>query len=90
MIEITKEKIVKALNGAGNAHHEYQEVIFGGANDKYWPGFYAAYLLGSLGDIVKPSILTRWLEESAEWEDWGETTANVFLERLKEGQGSGA
>ena len=74
------------MSDAGTAHHEYQQVILKGVNDIYWPGFYAAYLLGRLGNIVEPSTLTRWLEESSEWDNWVETTANVFLERLDEGK----
>lgn len=58
MIKISREKLVTALSDAGTAHHEYQQVIFNGAKDKYWPEFYAAFVIGCLGNIVKPSTLT--------------------------------
>ena len=78
----SKENLKNALASAGQAHHEYETVILDGVRDKFWPGFYAAYTLGQIGDFIKPSVLTNLLEEAPLVEDWPENTANYILERI--------
>ena len=78
------EELAKALADAGSAHHDYEQVILGGVRDELWPGFYAAYALGRLGDFVAPSVLSRWLEASPSGGHWPTSAAEYVLERMAE------
>jgi hypothetical protein len=82
MAHPSKEDLAKALGDAGFAHHEYEQVTLGGKRDEQWPGFYAAYTLGRVGDIAAPSELTKWLEEAPAGEKWAVTAAEYVLSRL--------
>ena len=55
----TKEVLEQALAAAGKAHHDYETNILGGVRDEQWPGWYAAYVLGRLGDFTSPSQLSE-------------------------------
>ena len=70
------------LTAAGSAHHEYETESLGGARDEQWAAFYAAFVLGRLGDFALPSALTRWLEEAPAGEDWSKSTAEHVLKQL--------
>ena len=48
-------ELAAALKAAGSAHHEYEQTALNGVFDKQWPMFYAAFVLGRLGEFTKPS-----------------------------------
>lgn len=75
-------ELAQALADAGNAHHDYEHVFLLGSRDQQWPGFYAAYALGRLGDFVETSTLTRWLDESPAGDHWPTSAAVYVLERM--------
>ncbi len=82
MTILTQAELEKALNAAGAAHHEYEQVILGGKRDELWSGFYAAYVLGRLGDFVTPSTLSRWLEEAPNGNKWATSAASYVFSCL--------
>ncbi len=45
------------------------------------PGFYAAFVLGRIGDFAAPTDLARWLEQAPSTENWAATTADYVLEQ---------
>jgi hypothetical protein len=78
----SREQLREALDAAGSAHHEYQTNTLGGVRDERWAGWYAAYVLGRLGDFVSPSVLARWLEESPAGDAWSAAAAEYVIGRL--------
>ena len=80
----SRDALTVALGDAGVAHHDYEQVALGGERDELWPGFYAAYALGRLGDFVSPSVLSGWLEEAPTGEDWQASAVEYVLGRLAE------
>ena len=74
----SQDKILLALTAAGQAHHEYQENMLNGQHDAQWAGWYAAYVLGRLGDFASPSQLTRWLTTAPSSNDWS-TSASLHV-----------
>ncbi len=78
----TRDQLKVALDAAGSAHHEYQTNALRGVRDERWAGWYAAYALGRLGDVVSPSDLARWLEESPADDDWSAAAAEYVIGRL--------
>ena len=56
-------ELAAALKAAGSAHHEYEQSVLNGVFDEQWPMFYAAFVLGRIGEFTTPSALTYWLEE---------------------------
>lgn len=72
----TVAELTSALQAAGSAHHEYEQTTLKGVYDEQWPMFYAAYVLGRLGDFTKPSLLTQWLEDAPTDGDWADSAAN--------------
>ena len=84
MSQPSPDELAKALADAGSAHHDYEQVILGGVRDELWPGFFAAYALGRLGNFVAPSVLSSWLEDAPSTEHWPTTAADYVLERLAE------
>ncbi len=58
-----RQDLEDALAAAGTAHHEYEQNLLGGKRDEQWPGWYAAYVLGRLGDFASPTSITRWRRE---------------------------
>lgn len=75
---MARSEIVDALVAAGKAHHEFETVTLGGVRDELWAGFYAAYVLGRLGDFMAPSILAARLE-AVDGEPWAESAAEAIL-----------
>ena len=75
-----------ALQAAGQAHHEYETNFLEGERDEQWAGWYAAYVLGRLGDFTSPTSLTRWLEEAPSADDWACSTAQHVSQRLEVGR----
>ena len=70
--------LVEALQAAGRAHHEFESVALGGERDELWAGFYAAYVLGRLGDFAGPSALAARIE-GVDGEPWAEAAADAIL-----------
>lgn len=77
------EDITAALRAAAAAHHDYQVNALHGVHDEHWPGWYAAYVLGRLGDFVTPTVLTDWLAAAPPSDDWSSDAARHVEERLK-------
>ncbi len=84
MSQPSQDELASALTDAGHAHHDYEQVVLGGKRDELWPGFYAAYALGRLGNFVAPSTLSSWLEEAPSGEHWPTSAADYVLERMTE------
>jgi len=51
----THSELIEAIQSAKQAHHEYETSLLIGKRDPDWAGWYAAYLLGRLGDFVPSS-----------------------------------
>jgi len=79
-MQVTRDTVEAALRAAGRAHHGYESNALGGVRDEQWPGWYAAYVLGRLGDFAPPTRLAAWLEavEGSDW--WGEAAKRVTAE----------
>ena len=82
-INPSKEDLRGALTAAGAAHHEFEQNFLKGVRDEQWPGWYAAYVLGSLGDFASPSMFTEWLESAPGGEDWSSSAAAHVAEQLR-------
>jgi len=80
----TIEELTTALRAAGAAHHDYEANALEGARDVQWSGWYAAYLLGRLGDFATPTALAAWLSEAPASDDWPATTAEYVLQQAIE------
>ncbi len=78
-------ELERALRAASAAHHEYEQAYLHGVRDEQWAGWYAAYLLGRLGDFAPPSQLTGWLEQVQSDEKWTIRAAEEIAARLGEG-----
>jgi hypothetical protein len=78
----SKQELITALSAAGHAHHDYESKFLGGSRDEQWAGWYAAYVLGRLGDFTTPTRLTGWLSEVAGGGDWAESAASYVLTNL--------
>ena len=71
-------ELVAALKAAGSAHHEYRQTVLNGVFDEQWPMFYAAFVLGRIGDFTMPSALMSWFEESPTNGDWAEMWQQIM------------
>lgn len=78
----TQSTLAAALAAAGSAHHEYETEALGGVRDAQWAAFYAAFVLGRLGEFAPPSVLTRWIEEAPAGDDWSASAAAHVLQQL--------
>ena len=78
----TRDRLKEALDAAGSAHHEYQTTTLHGVRDERWAGWYAAYVLGRLGDFATPSDLAQWLADAPNGSDWSATAADYVLGQL--------
>ena len=79
----TKEGLEEALAAAGKAHHDYETNILGGVRDEQWPGWYAAYVLGRLGDFTSPSQLSELLAAAPSADSWAASAASFVSDQLK-------
>ena len=71
-----------ALSAAAAAHHDYEKTALNGVRDQQWPGFYAGYALGRLGDFASPSAVSQWLEQAPTASDWAAgAAAHVVAQR---------
>ena len=73
--------LAEILSAAGSAHHEYEQTALKGVRDELWAGFYAAFVLGRLGDFTAAS--TR--EAGIRWATIGRTPADAFTRRRSAG-----
>ena len=78
------EEIENALSEAGSVHHEYKQVVLKGVRDELWPGFYAAYVLGKLGNFTKPSIVSGLLEAAPDSDSWAKAASKYVLRKLSD------
>ena len=79
----SKSALAQALSGAASAHHEYEETALKGVRDDLWAGFYAAFVLGRLGDIAAASRLATLLQEVDAPSNWAEAAAEHVLIELR-------
>jgi uncharacterized protein len=75
--------IAEALSAAGSAHHEYEQTALKGARDELWAGFYAAFVLGRLGDFTAASRLAALLEEADAPSNWSQAAAEHVATTLR-------
>ncbi len=78
----SRDEIVEALQAAAAAHHDYQVNALDGVHDEQWPAWYAAYVLGRLGDFMTPTVLANWLSAAPASDDWSSGAADYVDERL--------
>ena len=76
------EELAEALTAAGSAHHEYEQKALKGVRHEEWAPFYAAYVLGRLGDFAPASVLTVWLSEAPLADNWAQSAAAHVLAEL--------
>jgi hypothetical protein len=76
------EDLRETLSAAGAAHHDYESGYLDGERDEQWAGFYAAYVLGRLGDFASATVLTRWLQDIPAGDDWVAAAASHVLRQL--------
>jgi predicted GNAT family acetyltransferase len=67
--------LAEVLSAAGTAHHEYEQTALKGVPDERWAGFYAAFVLGRLGDFTAASRLAALLEEVDAPSNWSAAAA---------------
>lgn len=79
----SKSELAQALSAAASAHHEFELTALKGARDDLWAGFYAAFVLGRLGDITAASRLAALLEEVDAPSNWSEAAAEHVLTKLR-------
>ena len=81
----TQQMLKKTLVAAARAHHEFQTNYLAGVRHEQWAWWYAAYLLGRLGDFTEPTLLTNWLFEVTEESDWFGKAAEHIISRIGSG-----
>lgn len=82
MTKPSHKSLKQALNDAGAAHHDYEQVVLGGERDEQWPAFYAAYVLGRVGDFAPASSVSRWLQSAPAEADWADSAAAFVLSKF--------
>jgi hypothetical protein len=75
--------LAAALAAADAAHDDYERGALKGVVDQQWAGFYAAYVLGRLGEFAQPTRLSVLLSEVDADSDWPETAAEHVLMKLR-------
>jgi len=85
----TVGQIQRALEAAGAAHHQYEQHVLRGRRDEQWAGWYAAYVLGRLGDVATPAVMTAWMAETETARPWAPEAAQ-YLRRCLEKASSAA
>ena len=75
--------LVSTLAAAASAHDEYERAVLRGVVDPNWSGFYAAYVLGRLGDFVPASRLATLLSEIEDAPEWETAAAGHVLMKLR-------
>ena len=77
-----RDAMIAALQAAGEAHHDYETHALQGERDEQWAGWYAAYVLGRLGNFATPTEVAEWLMQSPDSDIWAETAADYVLIQL--------
>ena len=80
--ELTVTSLQDALSAASECHHDYELNILNAKPDKHWAGWYAAYVLGRLGNFVSPTTLTQWLKDTPNEDNWSLLAATYILKQL--------
>ena len=75
----SEDQLPAARASAGNAHHDYEKNFLSGKPDEHWAGWYAAHVLGRLGDFTTSTSLRRWLQEVSGEGDWSVLAARHVL-----------
>jgi uncharacterized protein len=75
--------LAEALSAAGSAQHEYEQTALKGVRDEQWAGFYAAFVLGRLGDFTAASRLAALLEEVDAPSNWSQAAAQHVATTLR-------
>ena len=78
----SNDELVAALKAAGAAHHDYESNALKGEPDEHWSGWYAAYVLGRVGDFATPTHLAGWLAEAPASDDWAQSAADYVREHV--------
>ncbi len=79
----TEQDLKEALSAAANAHHDYESNFLSSARDEQWSGWYAAYVLGRLGDFTTPTTLAGWLGEVSGEGDWTKNAASHIFSNVR-------
>ena len=79
----SKSALEGALVAAGVLHEDYERVVLKGVVDDAWAGFYAAYVLGRLGEFAPASRLAVLLDEIDAADDWSAIAAEHVLTKLR-------
>ncbi|MEJ0013532.1 MAG: hypothetical protein WDM94_13110 [Bauldia sp.] len=78
-----RDTLADALAIADAVHEEYERSALKGMGDDKWPGFFAAFVIGRLGEFVAASRLALLLEEVEESEEWPRVAADYVLMKLR-------
>ena len=73
----------QTLAAAGAAHEDYERTVLRGVVDPQWSGFFAAYVLGRLGDFAPASRLATLLAEVNAKDEWEAVAADHVLMKLR-------
>lgn len=79
----SQSMLEQTLAAAVAVHDEYERTALKGVVDRAWAGFYAAYVLGRLGDFAPASRLAALLTEVEDISDWEAVAANHVLMKLR-------
>ncbi len=79
----SRAALEETLTAASAAHDEYEHVVLKGVVDGQWSGFYAAYVVGHLGEFTPASRLALLLEEVTTNGDWSAAAADHVLMKLR-------
>ncbi len=79
----SRDALADAFAAADVAHDEYERVVLKGVADNQWPGFFAAYVLGRLGEFASASRLATLIEEVDGASDWPAVAAEHVLMKLR-------
>jgi hypothetical protein len=79
----SESALAQALSAAASVHHEYEQAVLQGVRDDLWPGFYAAFVLGRLGEFAAASRLAALLEEVDAASNWSEAAAEHVLRSVR-------
>ncbi len=75
--------LAAVLAAADELHDEYERVGLKGVVDGTWAGFYAAFVIGHVGEFTLPSRLAELLAEVDEADDWPGAAAEHVLTKLR-------
>ena len=82
--KLSRDQLQSALDAAASAHHDYEKVSLKGEQDRQWPGFYAAYVLGRLNDFMDSSELASILEAVEAKDGWSEAAATTIVKGMEQ------